>query len=563
MEHCLGSLCFVPLDAAKADLFGFSEYLATLALMVVAWTISDVRHRFRIATAPFPLHGLTFIAIASIGILTLLTDLWRYENWLVPKGPLLTPTIWQAILGAAFLLTFLIWAWLAFIKPPKFGKRNAKRFASFLYHKIIDGSPTEMAALAQELIRSVPALIRNAPNHRRMGGYFPEETPSKPTEFQLYANDILLLIGDPRFCRTLVASSPGTILAIFQEIARSEKFGISIAQFGRNVVTAAIENQDSFMYHEAEGYDSGLLGYVKPVSQSIFGNYSMADQVDTLLDIDYRATQKWSAIEWEAYSRAVLAILKSYVDEGKWQHSFILSRALSTIERSASDIYKINGLDDGNWDHDSVQRLGVSVHFCEEAIKILENVDSYDHVHLRIRPGDPIYFESFFDRLVDLMLEIILSAAAVRKPRSLSWAVQYGTVWGRFFGGLSKNGKAAKIIKFKLRRKIYNEIVSATEWPNYKNIKLLSFCLNVMGLRPDEAGYQKESTVLHKALLAWTKRNFVILQKKSPQVFNDCLSDGLSYDARRCRLIATCEINAFRTEPECFYFNLERPKKNQ
>ena len=273
LERCLGEICFVAVDMTAPKFFGFSEYLAALALMVVVWTTTDIRYRFRIATAPLPLHRLTFASIASVGILTLFTDLWRAEGWLVPRGSILTPAIWQALLGAVFLLTFLTWAWFAYMKPPVFGRRNAQRFGNFLYWTIIDASPTEMITVAQELIRSVPALIKHAPSNRRIGGYLPSEEPPRPTRVQGIANDILLLIGDQRFCRTLVESSPGTILAIFDEIGATKKYGVSVAQFGRNVVGAAIQNPNSFMFHESEGYSSGLLGYLKPLSQKCENAY--------------------------------------------------------------------------------------------------------------------------------------------------------------------------------------------------------------------------------------------------------------------------------------------------
>ena len=563
MEQCLGRLCFVPLDTSAPKFFGFSEYLAALALMVVVWTTSDIRYRFRIATAPLPLHRLTFASIASVGVLTLLTDLWRAGAWLVPEGNLLTPAIWQALLGAVFLLTFLTWAWFAYMKPPTFGKHNAQRFGSFLYWKIIDGSPIEMATIAQELIRSVPALIRHAPSNRRLGGYLPGEEPPQPSMVQSYANDILLLIGDQRFCRTLVESSPGTILDIFQEINETKKYGVSVSQFGRNVVGAAIENPNSFMYHEAEGYTSGLLGYLKPLSQAIFGNHRMAEVIGSLLDPDYKSTRKWSAVEWEAYNRAVLITLRSYVQNDFWNHSFILSRALSSIEHAASDLYKINGLDGGSWDHDSVQKLRASVDFCDEAIKVLNENGIPEGLRLRIRKGDPPYYESFFDRLVELIFEIILTATAIRRPWDLSWTIQHNTVWGEFFGGLSEDGEAGKIIKFKLRRKIYDEIVTATDWPNFKNIKMLGFCLNVIGFEIHESSYGRDSRALQKAVLAWTKRNLVSLEARSPQVFEDWLPDGLTYDKENYRLVKTYQVNALRSEPEHFYLDLDKATASQ
>lgn len=529
--------------------------------MVLVWMTTDVRYRFRIATAPLPLHRLTFASIASVGALTLFTDLWRAEGWLVPRGSLLTPAIWQALLGAVFLITFLTWAWFAYMQPPTFGKRNAQRFGNFLYWTILDGSPPEMATVAQELGRSVRSLVAHAPSHTRISGHSSGNVPPKLTRAEGIANDLLLLIADQRFCRTLVESSPGTILDIFQEIARTQKYEVSISQFGRNIVSAAIDNPNSFMYHETEGYSSGLLGYIKPFSQAIFGNYRMAEQIGTLLDPDYKAMRKWSVTEWEAYNRAVLITLRSYVQNDFWSHSFILSRALSSIENAASDLYKINGLDGSSWDQDVVQRLRASVDFCDEAIEVLNEKGVPEGLHLRIRKGDPFYYETFFDRLTDLIFDFIFSASSIKKPWDLCWTIQHNTVWGEFFGRLGEDGEARKVVKLKLRRKIYDEIVTATEWPNFKNTKILGFCLNVMGLEIHKGDYGRDSLALQKAVLAWTKRNFVALEKKSPQVFEDCLPAGLSYDKKNYRLVKTREIDALRRAPEHFYFQLDKPTR--
>lgn len=131
-DYFFGFVHFVPLSGNSQKFFGFSEFLAGLALMVLAWTIADVRYRFRVRTTPLPLQGVTFAVVGAVGILTLLTDLWRAEQWLVPRGHLLSSAEWQAFLGGLFLLTFLPWAWFAFIRPPVYGKRNAERYARTL-----------------------------------------------------------------------------------------------------------------------------------------------------------------------------------------------------------------------------------------------------------------------------------------------------------------------------------------------------------------------------------------------------------------------------------------------
>ena len=117
-EYCFGALCFVPLMEPSPGIFGLQQFVPGLALMVLAWTTADARYRFRVASAALPVRTITFAILAIVGPLTLLTSLWHAQHWLVPRGNLLTPAGWQAILGGAFIGTFFLWAWVAFVRPP-------------------------------------------------------------------------------------------------------------------------------------------------------------------------------------------------------------------------------------------------------------------------------------------------------------------------------------------------------------------------------------------------------------------------------------------------------------
>ncbi|CAN7593653.1 hypothetical protein LJR175_004410 [Variovorax sp. LjRoot175] len=123
-EVCYLAFCFVPLGKETPRLFGFAEFISSLALMVIVFTITDIRYRFRVAIAPSRLYRLTFGLMAFIGLATLLTEVWLAEGWWVPRSSL-TRSGWQAALGALFLGTFMTWVWYAFIRPPVFGRRNA------------------------------------------------------------------------------------------------------------------------------------------------------------------------------------------------------------------------------------------------------------------------------------------------------------------------------------------------------------------------------------------------------------------------------------------------------
>lgn len=560
-ETCFLGICFIPLDASGQKFFGFSEFLAALALMVLAWTIADVRYRFRVRTAPIPLQGVTFSVVAAVGILALLTDLWRAEQWLVPKGNILTPAMWQALLGGLFLLTFLTWAWFAFIRPPTYGRRNAERFAQTLYRFILKGSPAELAVIADEITPSARTLVRHATDRGELKNYGVKgegEQQREPARVEAYANDLLLLIADKRLCRAIVESSPGTALAIFQEMGETKKYGIQVETFAKNIVSEALANRDSFIFHEAAGYDSGLIGYHKPLSQAMFSNYQMVETIGTLLDLDIWGKLKWDAAQWEAYCRVVLMVFRDYVDKQFWNHSFVLYRAKGYIEHAASDVYKLEGVTSVAWDDDVLSRLRVVVQFIKDAVAILDEKGVPEHLQLRIREKNgQSACKNFYDHLAGMIFEVIFAASAVKSPRDHCWRIQRNSVWGKLFNFDSLSGMAGKVVKFKARRLLYNEVADMRRFANFKGAKILGFCLNVMGLTIRQGDYDKDSRALQKAVLAWTKKNYVWLHGYNPSIAEACLVDGMTYDAENLRLVRTYPVEGLRREASHVFLDLD------
>lgn len=559
-EQCILGICFFPLDSSGQKFFGFSEFLASLALMVLAWTIADVRYRFRLRSAPIPLQGITFSVITAVGILTLLTDLWRSEHWLVPKGNLFTPGTWQAFLGGMFLLAFLTWAWFAFIRPPTYSRYNAKRFAQTLYRFILKSSPAELSVVADELAYSAKALVHHATDRGRHKHFAiePEEGKKRiPQMVGRYADDLLLLIADRRLCREIVESSPGTALAIFQAMAEEKKYGIQVATFSNNIMNEAIANKDSFLFHEAEGYESGLIGYHKPLSQAMFSNYEMVETIGTLLDPDYRiyGKDKWDAAQWTAYCRVVLMTLRSYVEGGLHSHSPVLYRAKGYIESATSDLYTLNELT-STWDTDSARRLDVVVDFIQKAVEILDEKGAPSHVRLREKEKYGHPRETYYDHIASLIFEVIFHASAVTSPRWNCWSIQHNSVWSDLFHH-HLGGPAGRLVKFKVRRLLYDEIVDMSRFPNFKGARILGFCLNVMGFTIRKDSSNKDSFPLQKAVLAWTKKNYVWLHEYNPRVAESCLVDGITYDVAHRRLVYTYPAEGLRREARHFYLDLD------
>jgi hypothetical protein len=558
---CVVRVCFVPLETSAPKFFGFSEFLAGLALMVLAWTIADVRYRFRIRSAPIPIQGLTFATVTAVGVLTLVTDLWRAQGWLVPKVSFFTLASWQALLAGLYLLTFLTWTIFAFIKPATFGKWNAKRYAETLFRVIVKSSPTELAVVADELMRSAKALVFYATPRGEFQRFLsnPARKEKESSKIEAYANDILSLIADRRFCRVLVESSPGTAWAFFDEMRRQKKYGVQIQTFANNIVSEALENKGSFLYHETAGYESGLIGSYKPICQAIFSNYEMVETIDTVLDTDFRNRTKWDSDQWEAYCRVVLLTFGDYVGRGNNGHSYVLYRALNDIGDALVDLYRLNGVENSRWNDDLLARLRVVVDFIKQAVEILEKKGVPVDLGRRSKGKSLHDSENIYDQIANLIFEVIFAASSVTSPLDLCWWVQYNALWGKMFNFDHLNGQAGNVVKFKVYRLLYNDIAEMNRSPNFKGAKILGFCLNVMGLKRKTEDYFKDTRALHKAILIWTRKNYAWLYNYNQRVAEACLVDGINYDTANYRIVKTYPADGLNPKAQYVYLDVNPP----
>lgn len=540
-DQCNSIFCYIQLKSSAPKFFGFSEFLAALALMVLAWTIADVRYRFRVRTAPLPLQGITFVVVGGVGFLSLVTDWWRAEQWRVPEGNLVTPAGWQALLGGLLLVTFMTWVWFAFMRPAVFSRWNGVRFARQLFQVILRGSPTESPEVADELAKSAKNLILYSWTMSEYEQrFFPANSPElrSSEKVKQYAYDLLGMIADRRFCKYVVQSSPATALALFEEMAKRKKYGVPLGTFARNITSEAIANKDSFVYQEVAGYYTGLLGSLKPLTNALYGNYELVSTLERVFDVDYRERQHWDATQWEAYCRLVLMTFKSYVKNWiRSEHSFVIFRAVHEIQGSVDGLYNLSGVGSDWGTHESLKKLDVVVNFALEAVKILDSSKSL--VHPPLNGKKSANRSTVYDLIAELMLNVILNASSVKEPRDICWWVQNNAVWDKFFGVAGGTGPAGKIIRFKLRRLFYNEIDRMTDFPNFQGSRLLGMILNTMGLKEHKNTHLKSAAALHRAVLNWTKKHYAKMASESPRVANSCLLDGFKYESSGPRLTLT------------------------
>jgi hypothetical protein len=333
-----------------------------------------------------------------------------------------------------------------------------------------------------------------------------------------------------------------------------------MGQFAKNVSTEAIANTDSNLYHEDDRYQSGLFGALKPFSQAIYGCYELVEGLgryaSSPLDIDYPSIRQWTSQRWEAYSRAVLATYTDRLQKKRGNdHSYAIHRAMGKLERACWDVYQLDGAEDG--DEDISEKVRVCVEFVRQLIEVLEKAEKEIKV-VRLKPASQTIQRDAYDRVAELMSEVIYNVAGITKPWWPCWQLQHNTVWSEFFDHHQRS-KTRTIIAFKLRRLIYEEIVEFDKYKDLKSFKAaryLGICLNCMGIKVYDRKSDPLTAPLQRVVIAWVRKNFRALHEEHPTVAAACLMGGISYDAEKNRLVRTYASHADRA-PNRDFLELE------
>ena len=532
IEKCLMGICIelAPIDAIAPKFFGFSEFLTSLALMVLAWTTSDVRYRFRIDCAPIPLKGITFGVVVIVGMLTLLTDLWRAERWLVPTNIPLTTGEWQAIMGGALLLTFLIWAWFAFVRTAVYGKWNAGRFKNELERHIINGSRKDLAIIADEISGSIHNIIKYATNN-------PLEATRQNTKHPKAgknSNDILMLIADKNFCREIIEHSQKTLYYIFKEISETKKYN-SIAIFTKNVVSEAITNKNSFIYKETDALDSGFIGSRKPISNILFSNYDMT-KIGTTLLLEIPSEPKWGNDQWEAYCRIVLMTLKGYDPEKHGIEPPVLRCALREITREVNAINIINEVKGNIFSDKHSERIKIITHFVDSGINYLNKTSVANDTKPKLTQNSKHPEGTIYDNISCLMHSIATCIANIEHPLLKTDLEIYMVICSSFFLAPKKQ-ISSMIIHKKFRGLIFSKMITLRTEPSNQAAMMLGLILNLMAISKGTDEYSRKETTIFDLTSRWLKYNYDWLYKNHRDIAKLCLGDYSTYQSKEHRIV--------------------------
>jgi len=530
---CSALLCFHPLSSGGARIFGFAEYLAALALIVVAWTIADRRYTFHLETARWPVRRIAFYVVGAVGGLTLLTDVWRASEWPVPTGEVLTPVTWQALLGGAFLAAFVMWIATAFLYPPRFNERNARKFIGVAFRTVSVGDDSDLALLGEALGPSAKAIVKMAAERRSKTGEL--------TRRNKLAGELLAVLADPIFCRVAVKSAPRTLYELFKQLRESPQASWAMEELARNVLDAAVNNTDSFLHRETAQWNSGLAARSQVVSRAIFGEIRTLEAIRLMFS--KHEAYGWNHRQWDAYLRAAGHAFSSFAKDTRFRSQTIID-ILSTMEAGTDQLRRLNATTEIT--HADEREIAESIlQFVQSAAEMLAS----DPTCLDRWSQDEF---SPLQKLSKLAAKVLLDAAAVTSPSNTSWWIQYNDAWHGVFGKTHDGGEVVMAeIRERVARMVWSQIKELEFHPNFVGGRLLGYCLNISWVVGDGRKARTNESKAERALLwlarRWAKRNFDWLYKYDRNVATSGLSDLVTYQPKR---LASSHVGANRRKAE-------------
>jgi hypothetical protein len=265
------------------------------------------------------------------------------------------------------------------------------------------------------------------------------------------------------------------------------------------------------LHNEDDGFSSGFMGYTKPITKAVYGNFRLVEALATKggSPLDLHLDLKWemNAEHLEAYARAALIFCEAYfTSDHPTHHSYAFYQMLDHFKSSAANVHRVKGADNDYWKTDEYRRLKITIRFIRDLVALMDkhNVPHWSSLKPLNRP-----FDGAHNQIADLISDVIFAAACVSEPSWTCWSIQHNAVWTELFHNRERT-RTGSIIRFKVRRLLYDEIKRMEQWGNFKGARILGMCLNVLGFSETRTrrDYDREEVSLRIAVVGWTKETF-------------------------------------------------------
>lgn len=540
-------------------LLDISGFLGILAFSVAVFTLTSPRFQIRQSTAIISFRPLFFCCLFISTVILFSIETCILYSIRIPKC--FNPNTINYIITATIALLILYWMMICFIRPPRFSRFTARHFYRQAYVHIANGSKEEMLALAREIMREAPRLIRHTPRRKRH--HFEDDKPVKLSALQTHAYYLNMLLSDTRFCDVVAKEIPSFPAHMVETAVEFKRYDAPIHLMVRRVVIAMLNSPGSALFVENEWLGQGFIGEAKPITRSIFGNWHLLESyelgLEAPLDLDYPHARSWDTDAWRVYFGMAREYVRGLTSTGSvnWNTQGI-RHILETTGRAYEQLGDLKKYEDTFSPYNPTWHAKEANDFLNHLVKAFDESKGWVGFDRR---DNFSYGHDLSSKIAVLLFDAIFNAAQVNTKEFRMWNVQYSIVWAPIERHEIRDTAIMKMVRRKLRRMIWDEIVRMDDFPNYKGAAYVRFCLNVLGFY-DESVHRKntlerDSWALAKVIAGWMKKNYQTIAISHPPVAEAMLPANIEYHRDAQTLLRTHDdtltgvprLNTFALDP--------------
>ncbi|GAL09269.1 hypothetical protein JCM19233_234 [Vibrio astriarenae] len=413
------------------------------------------------------------------------------------------------------------------LSASKFSRFNSRRYANELYHYTLEGKESSSGEIMYEISNSIERIVEATSSIKGQ---------KKATEYQAYAYDIILMLGDKRLCKVAATSHPVLIIKLFDALNTTNIAKLPISDFCRNVSTSLIVSDESLLRYESDFISSGLLGELKPLSKAMFGNMQKLEclgvNFGSPLDLQF-SRGKLSGIQLETYCRCLSVAVDSYLSDELWkQHSYVLNRAFHFLDSQTFGIHEINLNPDGYFELEAYKRFETVADFLTTLLNALDERKGIEGIVRYCRESHidkQSNSKDIFDLLAELAFELSHKSAYINVRSDVCWWVQHNIIWAPLVSDI-RQGSARTMVLEKYFGLLEKEIFWREGWLNFKSARLLGFSLNMLGVSLEENTEGKPYHQFRSRILEWSKSHYETVRKNQFDVADAVLFGSITYE---------------------------------
>ena len=494
--------------------FSFTTYLTGLAFLIMAWTNVEYKYRQRLYMSWLSKKGM-LITVTVVGVLTLASDFVIAQKIAIPYSPCIQH-IWQLALAATFLFLVLYWIIVGFMAPPRFNKHNCEELENDLLLALEYGREDITQGTIDFLGRSMKEIVKAAPQDI-------DNSQTLSIE-QSCARNIIGLMGNDYFCKSVVKMSPGVAIELFREMSEQKKYSIGASFFAEHFITQALADENSFIYRETK-LGNGILSWDRPFLSNVYTNAWLVQNVPSLLEPNYSLTSTWNHRQAEAYGEALLLAIRAFIKAGCGNH-YIFRRPLEIMVCSADRIRNINGLDSGLFDNEDKRVYSAVLNFYKELMRLVGDEEKRFEVHKSHSKRE--YDQNLIEMIADSIVDLMFATSSLKTPLEVCRSVKEIEFYFSLFVDRSEEDKHGV-----LNRQVCRSLLKTfQDNMGVKGVNVLIFCLDCFGLKRRN-DTPKSVQLLNRFTIQYARHHLMAMFEKASKIKTMKLPDGIEMDVER------------------------------